>query len=639
MWRDKRVLITGGAGVIGRVLTADLLARGARVWVGDLKPRPAEWDASIRYRRGDLNTLKEEELSAFAPEVVFHLAATFERTFESFDFWGLNYHHNIRLSHHLLTLLKDRPEVERVVFASSYLVYDPATYVFAGSPPGPVSLAESGALAPRNICGAGKLMHETELAFLQSFHPQAAAFDAISARIFRVYGRGSRDVVSRWLQLALAGRPIELYQQDGMFDYVLADDVAEALRRLAESGATGVVNVGTGRARRVADVVALLRSHFPRLEVQSIAPPAGLGVEASQADVARLESVTGWIPRHALEDGIPMLLEHEARGGAAAPIPMRRPSVLVTSAAAKVPLLHAVRAALDDVGAEGAELHAGDVDATAIARYFADAFWAMPRLEELGVEEGIEYCERHNIGLVIPTRDGELPYWARHRDALRRAGIDVLVPDSEAVDACLDKLRFAQLLLARDEPAIRSTPDIDELGAERYVVKERFGAGGARIGLDLDRSEAQAHADRLEDPIFQPFMRGAEHSVDLFIARDGTVAGVVARRRELVRHGEAQVTATVEDRILEQRCVRIAQLLGLRGHAVIQVLVDGERHHVVECNPRFGGASTLSVAAGLQSFVWACLEAQGEPLSSRPFQRLPGERRQVRFAADRILPA
>jgi carbamoyl-phosphate synthase large subunit len=60
---------------------------------------------------------------------------------------------------------------------------------------------------------------------------------------------------------------------------------------------------------------------------------------------------------------------------------------------------------------------------------------------------------------------------------------------------------------------------------------------------------------------------------------------------------------------------------------------------VVECNPRFGGASTLGLAAGLQTFVWAYLEAQGEPLTSRPFHRLAGERRQVRFAADRILPA
>jgi len=118
------------------------------------------------------------------------------------------------------------------------------------------------------------------------------------------------------------------------------------------------------------------------------------------------------------------------------------------------------------------------------------------------------------------------------------------------------------------------------------------------------------------------------------------VRGVVARRREVVRGGESQVTATVRDPELEERCARLATLLELRGHAVFQVLVDAAgSHHVIECNPRFGGASTLALAAGLETFAWAWLEAAGEPLDSRPFRRREGERRQVRYAADVILPA
>lgn len=317
-----------------------------------------------------------------------------------------------------------------------------------------------------------------------------------------------------------------------------------------------------------------------------------------------------------------------------------RGSVLVTSAGAKVPLLRAVRAALDDVGPRGAAVHAGDVDAFAIGRYFADAFWAMPRLDELPLEQAIAYCNEHGIGLVIPTRDGELPYWAEARGAMRAAGIDVLVPDPYVVQSCLDKLRFAQLLVDAGEPAIRTVSSPDQLdGVERYVVKERFGAGAERLGLDLDRDAALTHAAALEHPVFQPLVRGTEFSVDLYVTRNGAVQGAIARRRELVRHGESQVTATVRDAALEERCGRIAQLIGLRGHAVIQVLIDGASHHIVECNPRFGGASTLGLAAGLQTFVWACLEAREESLASRPFRRAKGERRQVRFAADKILPA
>jgi carbamoyl-phosphate synthase large subunit len=638
MWRDRRVLVTGGAGVIGQALVARLQARGAQIWVGDLKPRPRDWDATIRYRRGDLNTLTAEALDAFAPEVVFHLAATFERTVETYEFWEPTYRHNVRLSNHLLTLLKERDDVARVVFASSYLAYDSRRYVFDGTPLAPVRLREDDALQPRNVCGAAKLLHETELEFFQGFRPGVPSFDSVSARIFRVYGRGSRDVVSRWVRLALAGQPIEVYRPEGMFDYVLADDVAEGLLRLAQSSATGVVNLATGRARRVAEVVEILRAHLPELEAVTLPAPEGLGAEASEADVTRLRELTGWAPEHALEDGIPLLIEHE-RQAEPPPVDAPRAGVLVTSAAAKVPLLRALRSALDDVGAEGAGLHAGDLDPQAVTRHFADAFWTMPRLDELEVAAVAAYCEEHRIRLVIPTRDGELPYWATHRDALAAAGVDVLVPGPDAVDACLDKLRFAQVLAAAGEPAIPTALHLRDLDAERFVVKERFGAGAARMGLDLDREAAEAHAQTLAAPVFQPFVAGEEYSVDLYADRGGAVRGVVARRREVVRGGESQVTATVRDAALEERAVRLARLLGLRGHAVLQVLVRDGAHHVVECNPRFGGASTLALAVGLETFVWAYLEARGESLDSRPFRRRAGERRQIRSAADTIVAA
>jgi carbamoyl-phosphate synthase large subunit len=336
------------------------------------------------------------------------------------------------------------------------------------------------------------------------------------------------------------------------------------------------------------------------------------------------------VPTHRIEDGIPLLIAHE-RTAAPETEAVTRPGVLVTSSAAKVPLLKAVRAALDDVAPPDAELHAGDLDDRAITRWFADGFWAMPRIADLDTAEIEAYCRTHGIGLIVPTRDGELAFWARQR----LDGVSVLVSSPEAIDVCLDKLAFSEAV----PEAIPASLDLGALEGERFVVKERFGAGAANIGLDLDREAALAHAATLDAPVFQPFVRGAEYSVDLYIARTGTVQGAVARRRELVKGGESQVTVTVAAPELEALCARIATDLGVRGPAVLQVLDDGERLHVIECNPRFGGASTLGIAAGLEPFAWAWLEAAGESLDSRPFRRRPGAHRQVRYAADLVLPA
>ena len=102
----KRVFISGGAGVIGLQLVPKLSVVGAEIFVGDLKPRPINFGSNVRYRRGDLNTLSGTELEAFAPDTFIHLAATFERSSETYEFWSENFKNNVSLSHHLMTLVK-----------------------------------------------------------------------------------------------------------------------------------------------------------------------------------------------------------------------------------------------------------------------------------------------------------------------------------------------------------------------------------------------------------------------------------------------------------------------------------------------------------------------------------------------------
>jgi len=63
------------------------------------------------------------------------------------------------------------------------------------------------------------------------------------------------------------------------------------------------------------------------------------------------------------------------------------------------------------------------------------------------------------------------------------------------------------------------------------------------------------------------------------------------------------------------------------------ILID-KGLHVIECNTRFGGASTASIAAGLDSFYWGLLESSGVDMSDYPFLRTSGEVRQVRVPSD-----
>ena len=191
MWSGKRVFVSGGAGVIGRVLVEKLLTSGAEVFVGDLEPCPIEWSGQLKYRQGDLNYLEKWELEHFSPDYFFHLAAAFERSVESYEFWEDNFQNNIRLSNHLMTLFKDLSGLRKVVFASSYLIYDSSLYMFKEPVDKAAPLSESMAIFPRNLTGMAKLAHEVELGFLQRFRSSqfSSVFRSLPNWLFTKYER------------------------------------------------------------------------------------------------------------------------------------------------------------------------------------------------------------------------------------------------------------------------------------------------------------------------------------------------------------------------------------------------------------------------------------------------------------------
>jgi carbamoyl-phosphate synthase large subunit len=307
--RGRRVLVTGGAGVIARDLLDLLSEQGAVVLSVDRLPLDRLAPSGVEHVVEDLADADLASLADFAPQIVLHLAATFERSEESPEFWAQNWSDNVVVTHRLAQFAAGRGDVEAFAFASSYLVYRTSQYLDASPAGDGVALQEDAAIGPRNLCGAAKLYGEAELEFARAV--MGGDFRAVSARIFRVYGRGSRDVVSRWVRSALRGEPITVYHPENRFDYVYSRDVAEGLVRMAsDPRAVGAINLATGRARSVGDVIASIERSTGRTldaRVVDVDEP----YEASRADIGRLEEVLGWAPRTPIEAGITRLVEHE----------------------------------------------------------------------------------------------------------------------------------------------------------------------------------------------------------------------------------------------------------------------------------------------------------------------------------------
>lgn len=286
--------------------------------------------------------------------------------------------------------------------------------------------------------------------------------------------------------------------------------------------------------------------------------------------------------------------------------------LLVTSINAKIPLLACVRDALQQFDTT-LKLFGSDSDATVLGRYFVDEFWQMPRLDMLTCNEIIDYCQRHRIGFIIPTRDHDVLFFAQHKDALKKAGIACFVSSLQSVTTCYDKLFFAQSNASSH--LIPTQKDIEALVCERFVVKERFGSGSRSLLLGATKEEALTHAKRLQAPIFQPFINAQEYSVDSYVTQQGLCIGSIVRLREKIVDGESKITVYAPNDAITTVVEKLICTLNLRGHIVTQLLINDEGISIIECNARFGGASTLSYRMGLHSFLWFLQEHANQPIT------------------------
>ena len=115
----SRVLVTGGAGFIGRRVVAALLADGAEVTVADLKPFTG--DPSVRVVTGDLvDPAIAAEAVAPGTGTIIHLAAR-TSVLESLQDPAAYYRNNVALTAGLLELARQRG-VQTFLFASTNAV-------------------------------------------------------------------------------------------------------------------------------------------------------------------------------------------------------------------------------------------------------------------------------------------------------------------------------------------------------------------------------------------------------------------------------------------------------------------------------------------------------------------------------------
>jgi nucleoside-diphosphate-sugar epimerase len=276
----KRVLLTGATGFIGRHVLPHLVQAGY-----DVHP--------VAAREFDLldGQVRREIVARIRPTHLVHLAWHVSPG----EYWtSLRNIEWVQASLDLLVQFAANGG-QRVVSAGTCAEYS--------WEPGGVCVEDQTPLAPSTLYGASK----DALRRMQESLARQLGLSSAWGRIFFPYGpcEPPGRLVPAVIGALLAGQSAPCTRGCQRRDFMYIDDVARAVVVLLESGLTGAVNIGTGSAVRVADVVGTIGAVMDRLDlIQLGALPDRAGEPAMLvADTARLESI-GFRPQWSLEQAI-----------------------------------------------------------------------------------------------------------------------------------------------------------------------------------------------------------------------------------------------------------------------------------------------------------------------------------------------
>lgn len=314
-------------------------------------------------------------------------------------------------------------------------------------------------------------------------------------------------------------------------------------------------------------------------------------------------------------------------------------AILITSLSQKTPLIHSLRNAMGALG-EYFTLIGCDIDSSCLGKYSVDHFWTCPSWTDPGAQEKLlSFCKEHNVAAIIPTRDGELAFFAHLNQKLRNAHIALLTSSEDTIRLCQDKWMFMKILSQHHIPVIPSYRSLAELPTTHacYIVKERYSTSQKQLFSCSSKEEIRSLLSSFNAPLFQPKVEGTEYSIDVYRSRHTKETRALVRHRNVIIGSEAYLTTPIRHPRLEKYAIRAASILNIEGHAVFQAIeTEQQESFFIECNPRVGGASTAAFSNGLESLDWFIQE---ELLKKElpPFQNKGPFFPQLRVKEDHLL--
>jgi UDP-glucose 4-epimerase len=308
-FRNKRILITGGAGFIGSNLARRLLELEADVTLVDsLIPEyggnlfnVAGIEDRLKINIADVRDPHSMDYLVKGQDYLFNLAGQTSHMDSMQDpYIDLEINCKAQLSI-LEACRKHNPNI-KIVFASTRQIYGKPEYL-------PVD--EKHLLQPVDVNGINKMAGE----WYHILYNNVYGIRACALRLTNTIGPRMRVKDSRqtflgvWIRLLIEGKPFEVWDGEQLRDFTYVDDAVEAFLLAATSEAANgqVFNLGGEQAINLKGLADLLIEINGGGEYTARSFPTDrklIDIGDYYANFNRIRSCLGWEPRIALREGL-----------------------------------------------------------------------------------------------------------------------------------------------------------------------------------------------------------------------------------------------------------------------------------------------------------------------------------------------
>jgi UDP-glucose 4-epimerase len=310
--RDKRIVVTGGAGFIGSNIAWSLCDDNDVVVIDNLSTGKIDnikklvTSKKIVFVKGSITDLALMRKTLKGADYVLHQAAIASVPRSVKDPLTTN---EAGITGTLTTLVASRDAgVKKVVFASSSSVY--------GDTP-TLPKHEAMPLGPLSPYAVTKATSESYCKLFSDLY----GLGTISLRYFNVYGPRQDPtseyaaVIPKFIASALKGKPLIVFGDGKQTrDFTFIQDAVSANVLAAQSKATGSFNIAAGSRITVNELASALIEITKSSSKVRHEPPRRGDIKHSLADISRAKKAFGYSPQYSLKEGLTETVGWFAKG-------------------------------------------------------------------------------------------------------------------------------------------------------------------------------------------------------------------------------------------------------------------------------------------------------------------------------------